>query len=274
MSLWHSVRRSLAAVACAALVATVTPALAVTFSTGAVAMYTNNGGSGPDLPATIPEAADFGLWLTVGGHTLVHAWTDGNVFGSDFRDGTDLDPGGASDIAAVYYFTGHGSCENPPTASSGDFINVHGNHGTPDSTNIGKSSRWGNNGGKARFMLVDASCPMDLVSLAQDWFPVFKGLHIATGHSGDMNHDTRDSESRGNDFAQELVDTGGSNAKSVRNAWMDTGLEDVDDDVCAVVIAAGNTRNDAIDRREHEKLKDNRSAPIPNWFAWRWLCDQ
>ena len=275
MIVWHLVRRSaFAGVACAALVATATPASAVTFSTGAVAMYTNNGGIGPDLPATIPEAADFGVWLTAGGHTLVHAWTDGNVFGSDFRDGTDLDPGGASDIAAVYFFTGHGSCENPPTASSGDFIIVHGNHGTPDGTNIGMSSRWGNNGGKARFMLLDASCPMDLVSLHKDWFPVFKGLHVATGHSGDVNHDTLDSESRGSDFAQELVDTSGSNARSVGSAWMDTGTEDVQDDVCAVVIAAGNTRNDAIDRREHEKLKDNRSAPIPHWFAWRWTCDQ
>jgi len=38
------------------------------------------------------------------------------------------------------------------------------------------------------------------------------------------------------------------------------------------VIAAGNDRNDAIDRREHERVKDGRPDPTPNWFAWRWVC--
>jgi hypothetical protein len=38
------------------------------------------------------------------------------------------------------------------------------------------------------------------------------------------------------------------------------------------VLAAGVDRNDAIDRRDNEKVTDNRSDPVPNWFAWRWVC--
>ncbi len=256
------------------IVAAGSPARALQFTTGAVALYTNNGGAGPDLPDTIPEAQDFAAWLIVGGgHTLAHAWTNGNVFGSDFREGTDLDPNGASDAVDLYYFTGHGSCENPPTPTSGDFIIVHGNSGQPDTTNIGKSSRWGNKPGRARFILLDASCPMDLVSLKQDWFPTFRGLHIATGHSGDINHDTQDSVGRGNDFGFALVPNNTLASESVGGAWLDTGLEDVDDGVCAVVIASGSTRNDAIDRRDNERIRDNRPAPTPHWVAWRWRCD-
>jgi len=33
-----------------------------------------------------------------------------------------------------------------------------------------------------------------------------------------------------------------------------------------------NNRDDAIDRREHERVTDNRSDPVPIWFAWRWNC--
>jgi Family of unknown function (DUF6345) len=270
-------RPVLAALLCAAAVIAGSPALALRYSTGAVAMYTNNGGAGPDLPDTIPEAADFRSWLSGAGHTLVTSWTNGNVWGADFRDGTDNDASGGSDIADLYFFTGHGSCQNPPTATSGDFIIVHGNAGTPDVTNIGNSSRWGNSPGRERFMLLDASCPMDLISISNNWFPVFRGLHVATGHSGDVNHDTLDSVGRGDDFGAALVDHGfwfwSHNAQSVGSAWMDTGLEDVQSQVCAVVIAAGNDRNDAIDRRDNEKLNDNRSAPAPNWFAWRWRCN-
>ena len=271
-------RTFVAAFACGALLAaTAGAAQALRYSTGAVAMYTNNGGAGPDLPRTIPEAADFRNWLSGAGHTLVTAWTNGNVWGGDFRDGSDNDGSGGSDIAQLYFFTGHGSCENPPTANSGDFIIVHGNFGTPDTTNIGNSSRWGNAPGVERFMLLDASCPMDLASLTNVWFSPFQGLHMATGHSGDINHDTLDSEGRGNDFAEELVDHTvffffTDHAEPVGTAWMDTGLEDVQSQVCAVAIAAGNDRNDAIDRRENEKLNDNRAAPTPNWFAWKWVC--
>ncbi len=51
------------------------------------------------------------------------------------------------------------------------------------------------------------------------------------------------------------------------------GTEDIQDGCCAVAIAAGNNRDDAIDRRENERILDNRTNPTPNWFAWRWVCE-
>jgi hypothetical protein len=243
-----------------------------TFSTGAVASYSPCG-VGPNLPATIPEANDFATWLSAAGLPSVSRWTDGNVWGSDFRDGTDLDPGGGSDAPNIYFYTGHGICQNPPTATDGDFITVCGNFGKPDTTTIGTSTRWGNSGGHLQFGLLDASCPMDLISLSNQWFPVLDGVHVATGHSGTGTSDTLDSERRGNDFASLISGPFWFFPKqSVGDAWMNAGTEDIQSGCCAVVIAAGVDRNDAINRRDNEKITDGMSNPTPNWAAWRWSC--
>src|SRR5215472_11277217 len=154
--------------------------MASRYSTGCVSSYVAGCGVGPDLPLTIPEGQNFRFWYDLAGLQLFTRWDDGNVWGSDFRDGTDLDPSGGSDVPEVYFYSGHGSCENPPTASSGDFIIVCGNFGKPDATNIGASARWGNGGGNLEFAFMDASCPMDLIELANAWFPAFQGLHMAT----------------------------------------------------------------------------------------------
>jgi hypothetical protein len=249
--------------------------VAMRYSTGAVRDYIPNGCGGPDLPATIPEAQNFRTWYNLGGFTLFSDWQNGDVWGSDFRDASngDLEPNGGSDVPEVYLFAGHGSCQNPPTATSPDFIVVCGNFGTPNSVTIGNQSRWGNARGNLRFAFIDASCPMDLVSIQNSWFPTFRGLHMATGHSGTSTSDALDSDVRGSQLAAYT-----SNALwliphlSVGDAWMLVGIEDVQNGCCAVALAAGNNRNDAIDRRENEKVKDNRPDPTPNWFAWRWVC--
>ena len=108
-------------------------------------------------------------------------WENANVWGSDFRDGPDMDPDGGSDAPDIYFFTGHGSCQQPPGANDPDFIVLCSTVGTPNFVDVGTSSRWGNGNGQAQFMFVDASCPMDLVSLSTNWFPTFVGLHVAVG---------------------------------------------------------------------------------------------
>lgn len=244
------------------------------YSTGCVRDYSPCG-VGPDLPATIPEGADFRAWYNLGGFDLFTRWENGNVWGSDFRDGPgrDLEPGGGSDIPDVYLYAGHGSCENPPTGTSGDFLIVCGNFGKPDTTTIGSQSRWGNRPGSLRFAFIDASCPMDLVELPNSWFPAFQGLHMAVGHSGTSNQDTLDSPTRGSQLAAYTAGLPWPFPHlSVGDAWMIAGVIDIQSGCCAVALAAGNDRADAIDRREHERVKDNRPAPIPNWFAWKWLC--
>jgi hypothetical protein len=97
-------------------------------STGAVNNYNGN----VDLQKRIAAAAGFRPWYLIDGSTLFSAWTDGNVWGSDFRDQgspNDMEPGGGSDRAQVYLFAGHGLCENPPAPGTGDFIVVNGNFG-------------------------------------------------------------------------------------------------------------------------------------------------
>lgn len=239
------------------------------FSTGAVRDYFPCG-VGPDLPLTIPEAANFRVWYQLAGDTVVTRWENGDVWGSDFRDGTDNDPSGGSDLPEMYFYTGHGICQNPPSATSADFLVVCGNFGKPDTTNIGTQSRWGN--GHLKFCFLDASCPMDLVSLGTNWFPTFRGMHVATGHSGTSNADTLDSVTRGQMFA--AYSSGAFfffPYLSIGSAWMATGTIDIQSGCSAVVIAAGRDRDEAIDRRENEHVHDNRANPIPNWFAWRWL---
>jgi hypothetical protein len=248
----------------------------VTFSTGAVRDYIPNGCGGPDLPLTIPEANQFRGWFLIGGNTNISRWENTDVWGSDFRDGAgaDLEPGGGSGLPAVYFFSGHGTCQNPPVATSADFINVCSPNGQPNSTNIGVSTRWGND--NLRFALIDASCPMDLVSLTGIYFNVFQGLHVATGHSGTTTQDTLDSVTRGDQFAARLVENPINfwfPTQSVGSAWMNTGTIDIQSGCCAVVVAAGESEADAVNRRENERIDSGWPNPTANWLAWRWLCN-
>src|SRR5262249_60426738 len=82
-----------------------------------------------------------------------------------------------------------------------DLIVVCGSFGTPNFVTIGAECRWGNGAGTLQFAFIDASCPMDLVSIQNSWFPVFRGLHMAVGHSGTSTSDTLDSVDRGSQFA-------------------------------------------------------------------------
>lgn len=247
------------------------------YSTGAVRDYIPNGCGGPDLPLTIPEARAFQFWYTLAGHTAVRTWENGDVWGSDFRnDGGDNNTDGGSDTTDIYFYTGHGSCQNPPTATSPDFISVCGNFGTPNNVNIGTQSGWGNTPGVLQFLFLDASCPMDLVSLENNWFPAFQGMHVAVGHSGTVNADTLDSSDRGSAFAAR---TAGLPAplswllpqQSVGDAWMDTGTIDIQSGCSAVVLAVGATEAEAIDRRDNERITDDRPSPGSDWtwMAWR-----
>jgi len=249
-------------------------ASAIVLSTGAINDYGGNG----NLSHDIAEANDFRAWYLFAGNSVFTAWTDGNVWGSDFRDRgspNDMDASGGSDRAQVYYYTGHGTCPSSQTTTSPvDFLITHGNFGKPDSTHIPVDSIWGNSGGRLQFMLIDASCPVELPEITQ-LFPIFGGLHMVTGNSGDAKHDTLDSEDRGNAFG---IQTAGTPfiffpQLPVGDAWMNTGLIDVQDQVCAVAAAAGDTRDDAINRRENERVTSGWGNPSNNWMAWKWVCN-
>jgi hypothetical protein len=252
--------------------------LAITYSTGAVRDYIPNGCGGPDLPLTIPEADNFRTWFNLGGHANISRWNNTDVWGSDFRDGAnnDLEPQGGSGLPNAYFYTGHGICQNPPSATSPDFITVCSPSGQPNTTNLGQLTRWGND--NLRFALIDASCPMDLVSVLNEWGHVFQGLHVAVGHSGTTTMDTLDSSDRGNAFAARIAGPYGGildwilPTNSVGDAWMATGTIDIQAGCCAIVTAAGETEADAVNRRENEVIRSTWSNPRAVWLAWMWLC--
>jgi hypothetical protein len=54
---------------------------------------------------------------------------------------------------------------------------------------------------------------------------------------------------------------------------MNTGLIDVQDQVCAVAAAAGDTRDDAINRRDNERVTSGWGNPSNAWMAWKWVCN-
>jgi Family of unknown function (DUF6345) len=132
-------------------------------------------------------------------------------------------------------------------ATSPDFLFTCGNFGKPDMVNIGTSSRFGNSFGNLKFLFLDASCPMDLVSLTNTWFPVFQGLHLATGHSGNGSADAYDSTARGDQLSAYTAGfIPGFNfiQLSVGDAWMRAGIIDIQSGCSAVVVAAGATREE------------------------------
>jgi Family of unknown function (DUF6345) len=249
----------------------------VRFSTAGVNIYNPCSSPDDDLEYCVEQANTVRSIYEYAGFQGFSHWRNGDVWGSDFRDASsgDLAGDGGSDVPDIYYYSGHGSCQDPPVSTDPDFLVVCGNFGTPNNVNIGSQCRLGNGSGNLKFLLLDASCPMDLVSIRQQWFPVFIGLHMAIGHSGTRTQDTLDSSGRAGPLA--FSTSGGFfflyPDLSVGDAWMSYGTEDIEDGCCAVAIAAGNNRDDAIDRRENERILDNRTDPTPNWFAWRWVCE-
>lgn len=255
----------------------------IRYSTGAVGQYPAATCGGPNLPFSTQSAAKFRSWYDLAGFSNVSRWEDNDVWGSDFRDGAnaDLEPQGGSDLPDVYFYNGHGICQSAPAATDPDFISVCSANGQPNTTDIGRSSRWGNGAGNLKFAFIDASCPMDLVSLGTDWFPPFQGLHVAVGHSGDATHDTLNSQTRGGQFAAYTVgyavDFGIFKLELFPElpatwAWMNAGLIDVQSQVCAVSIANDTTRAAAENRRDNERVRAPMAASPGNWYAWRWIC--
>ena len=162
-----------------------------------------------------------------------------------------------------------------PRTTSPDFIVVCGNFGTPNTATIGTESRWGNGSGSLRFAFIDASCPMDLVSITNSWFPPFQGLHMAIGHSDSGSSDTLEyTRIEGDRFPLLRPEHFGFILiLAFGDALMVTGTIDIQSGCCAVIPRpAGVNRDEAIDRRENERVKDDRSNPSPNWFAWKWVC--
>jgi hypothetical protein len=252
----------------------------LTFSTGCVDRYSKCSIT-PDLHLSAAEGRAFAAWYSAAGHALFTRWENADVWASDFRDPPgdpapgDLAPDGGTDVVDLYYYSGHGSCPTSPGPTDSDVLVVCDSKGDAY-IKIGGSCYWGDAPGRLKYLFLDASCPMELASLRQDWFPCFGGLHLAVGHSGKVDADTEESVDRGSYFA---AMTCGLNLPffaelmSVGDAWMIAGTNDIQSGCSAVIIANGDTKEDARDRVFNERVNDGRANPTGNWFWWRWVTE-
>ena len=114
---------------------------------------------------------------------------------------------------------------------------------------------------------------MDLASVTNQWWSVFQGLHVAMGHSGDVNHDNLDSAAKLPTVGLYLSPVPFFGGNSYRTAWMSAGLIDVQPGVCAVVTGTGRTQAEAVSRRDFETPTLRIGDALPaTWMAWRWVC--
>jgi len=266
------------------------PAHATNVSMGCVERYSDASGftTSDNVTLTCDAASGFFSNFNIfGGNALRFFWQNTLVWPSDYRE----DSLGGSDVveadwssADLQVFSGHGSCQNPPVASSPDFL-VTAKNGIGRSANfvnINGSLRLGEFPGSGVFgsngnlntLMINASCPMDLVSLTTQWWSVFQGLHLAMGHSGDVSHDNLDSNSKLPTVGMWLGPLGGLFGNvSYRQAWMSAGLIDVQSGVCAVIAGTGRTEAEAVNRRDFETPTQRIGDALPaTWIAWRWVC--
>ncbi len=260
---------------------------ATNYSMGCVEKYSDAGfPKSADVSLTCDATDGFSTWFNLfGTHSLRFYWQNTLVWPRDYIE--DSFPGGGDSIeidwssADLNVFSGHGSCQNPPTATDPDFIVTAKPGASNNFVDIGASLRlgefpgsgvFGANGNLNTFM-INASCPMDLVSLTNQWWNVFAGLHLAMGHSGDATHDNLDSASKLPTVGMYLGPAPFIGSSSYRSAWMAAGLIDVQSGVCAVITATGRTEGEAVARRDFE-TPTNRipDAMPPTWIAWRWVC--
>ena len=236
------------------------------FSTGAVRDYFPCG-VGPDLPLTIPEAANFRVWYQLAETQLL---PDGRTAMSGvwtFAMAPTTIPAVAATCRKCISIPARHLSE-PAVRSQSRFpgclrqLRQAGHDEYRNPIPVGQR--------KFEFCFLTPVARWILVSLGTNWFPTFRGMHVATGHRGTSNADTLDSVTRGQMFAAYSSGAFFFFLSELGSAWMATGTIDIESGCSAVVIAAGQDRDEAIDRRENEHVHDNRPNPIPNWFAWRW----
>jgi hypothetical protein len=204
-----------------------------------------------------------GFYNTMGshGHARVFDWGDDNAWETDFRH-PDFGSGGDSlnwsDDVHFCFFDDHGG--NWDNVLHIAFSHAHNQCLSPSNTwRLGrKNLKW----------FVACGCEGVLNTKADHivsvWGGPMQGVHLVLGYIGD-SHDTWWTDDLGEDFADDICD-----GDVIASSWIDRAYSWwVDDD--SIAIAAGESQDDAVNRREHETLNwrdiDVRST---NWLAWKW----
>lgn len=228
----------------------------------------------PDLRYSEDVAVSFLAAMNAfGHHEVVFNWGNDNAWPSDFEH---PDFGGDSlnwsDNVHFCYYTGHG--RNHQHAGKGvQLLGFSSNHTSPSSPVpcCTLSAQWRLGVKQLKWFVID-SCVMvqntDPNHVVEVWGGPMQGIHLVLGFI-DLNRVGPNAYNQRVLFAFDIC-----RGRALANAWLDTAFwwENPNDPLThPIAIAAGASRDEAINRREYETLDwaifDVAST---NWLAWKW----
>lgn len=211
-----------------------------------------------NLSYTHSQAEGFFDSMGSHGHTKVFDWGNDNAWETDFRHpefgGDSLN---WSDDVHFCFFDSHG----------GNWDNLlHLSFPTSNAKCTAVSSEW-RLGSRRLKWIAFAGCEAVLNTnkdhVAAVWFGPMQGVHVVCGYIGDSK-DSWWSDDLGSDFADDICD-----GDSIVGSWCDRAYSYWLGDK-SIAIAAGATRDEAVNRREHESLNSRDSnVTATNWLAWK-----
>lgn len=207
-------------------------------------------------------AVGFLAGMVVRGHTEGFNWGNQNAFETDFRETTlGGDDGNWVDTVDFAHFSSHGGTDTSTNVFTGNFGGMNA-----ACTWRSDQARYGNNF-NLEWLIIDACNSLELSGdIVAVWHNTFQRLHMIFAFT-DLVSDSWWTGGRGLGFGLRA----GNNAK-LSNAWLDSSYSFwADDD--PVALAAGRSRDDAIHRRDNERVNSNLSD-IPHneirHYAWKW----
>jgi hypothetical protein len=193
------------------------------------------------------------------GHVQVFNWGDDNAWETDFRH---PDFGGDSlnwsDDVHFCMVNDHGG--NSANIVSFYFSNAHTNCSVPSTKmRLGKKNlKW------IAALGCDAVLNTDAAHILAVWGGPMQGVHIVCGYIGTAA-DSSWTAGLGGDFADDIC--GGD---TIAGSWVSRAYSFWTGDD-SIAIAAGVTRDDAINRRENENLDwRDLNVAATNWLAWKY----
>ena len=211
----------------------------------------------------------WGFYLAMGsrGHDRIFAWGDDNAWADDFRHN---DFGGDSlnwsDSVHFCYYASHGGQFTGEGLTNKMFIAFASQH----QYCLSSSERWRLGSRRLKWFVID-SCDVVLNTdpdhIVSVWAAPMQGVHMIFGFIGLQSVGPAD-RGRGIAFANTISD-----GWPLANGWLDAAYawRTPDHPNRPIVIAAGVSRDDAINRRENETLAyRDANVASTNWLAWKW----
>jgi hypothetical protein len=193
------------------------------------------------------------------GHSSVFDWGNDNAWETDFRNPAFGGGGDAlnwSDNVNFCYFADHG----------GNWSNIlHIAFSRSHNNCLSSSDTWKLGAKNLKWLVLDVCDGVvgtDASSVVNVWGGPMQGLHIVFTF---VNTTWPWSSSEGSDFGNDAGSCG-----ALSNAWLDRTFHPGGGN-SPIAIAAGASRDEAINRRENETI-NWRDWPVTstNWLAWKW----